>query len=157
MNRLTQYFFSKFLPVFLLITSFNLSAQSNWEAGVRFGDNFSIDATIPIGATPRLHPAVYFDRFGVATYFDWMFALSDGPTGLKFYPGVGPEFFFQDRFDFAVAGNFGVEYAFEFPMTIGFDWRPGFRLTNGSKWKSDNWGIIVRYRFNKGAKLVPAN
>ena len=157
MNRLTQYFFSKFIPVFLLITSFNLSAQSNWEAGVRFGDNFSIDATIPIGATPRLHPAVYFDRFGVATYFDWMFALSDGPTGLKFYPGVGPEFFFQDRFDFAVAGNFGVEYAFEFPMTIGFDWRPGFRLTNGSKWKSDNWGIIVRYRFNKGAKLVPAN
>jgi len=157
MNRLTQYFFSKFIPVFLLITSFNLSAQSNWEAGVRFGDNFSIDATIPIGATPRLHPAVYFDRFGVATYFDWMFALSDGPTGLKFYPGVGPEFFFQDRFDFAVAGNFGVEYAFEFPMTIGFDWRPGFRLTNGSKWKSDNWGIIVRYRFKKGAKLVPAN
>jgi hypothetical protein len=157
MNRLTQYFFSKFIPVFLLITSFNLSAQSNWEAGVRFGDNFSIDATIPIGATPRLHPAVYFDRFGVATYFDWMFALSDGPTGLKFYPGVGPEFFFEDRFDFAVAGNFGVEYAFKFPMTIGFDWRPGFRLTNGSKWKSDNWGIIVRYRFNKGAKLVPAN
>jgi hypothetical protein len=157
MKNLTTLFVLRLIPFFILIASTNLSAQSNWEAGVRFGDNFSIDATIPIGATPRLHPAVYFDRFGVGTYFDWMFALSDGPTGLKFYPGVGPEFFFEDRFDFAVAGNFGAEFSFKFPLTVGFDWRPGFRLTNGSKWKSDNWGITARYRFNKGAKLVPAN
>jgi len=146
-----------FLAFFLLISSTDLNAQSNWEAGVRFGDNWSVEATVPIGTTPRLHPAVYFDRFGVATYFDWMFALSDGPTGLKFYPGVGPEFYFGDRFDVAVAGDFGVEYAFKFPMTIGFDWRPGFRLTNDVKWKSNNWGFIVRYRFKEGAKLVPAN
>jgi len=157
MSHLVKCFISTCIPFILIITSVNLSAQANWEAGVRFGDNISIEATIPIGATPRLHPTVYFDRFGVATYFDWMFALSDGPTGLKFYPGVGPEFFFGNKFDVAVAGDFGVEYAFKFPMTIGFDWRPGFRLTNGTKWKSDNWGLIVRYRFNKGAKLVPAN
>ena len=86
-----------------------------------------------------------------------MFALSDGPTGLKFYPGVGPEFYFGDRFDFAIAADLGVEYSFEFPLTVGFDWRPGFRLTNGGTWKSNNWGIIARYRFKKGTKLVPAN
>lgn len=157
MKHLINFLITKCISVILLIGSLNVSAQSNWEAGVRFGDNFSIDATIPIGAIPRLHPAVYFDRFGVGTYFDWMFALSDGPTGLKFYPGVGPEFFFENRFDFAVAGNFGAEYSFKFPITIGIDWRPGFRLTNGSKWKSDNWGVIVRYRFNQGSKFVPAN
>ena len=60
---------------------------------------FSIDATIPISAAPRLHPAIYFDRFGIGTYFDWMFSISGGPTGLKFYPGVGPEFFFENDFD----------------------------------------------------------
>lgn len=157
MKQPTKQLILKFLTFLLFIASINLSAQSNWEAGVRFGDNWSVEATIPIGTTPRLHPAVYFDRFGVATYFDWMFALSDGPTGLKFYPGVGPEFYFGDRFDVAVAGDFGVEYAFEFPMTIGFDWRPGFRLTNDVTWKSNNWGFIVRYRFKEGAKLVPAN
>jgi len=157
MNIPSRVFPSIFLIIFLLLTSIKVSAQSNWEAGIRFGDNWSAEATIPIGTTPRLHPAVYFDRFGVATYFDWMFALSDGPTGLKFYPGVGPEFFFGDRVDVAVAGDFGAEYAFKFPLTIGIDWRPGFRLTNGTKWKSNNWGITARYRFNKGAKLVPAN
>ncbi|MCK5464927.1 MAG: hypothetical protein KAI95_18000 [Bacteroidales bacterium] len=34
-----------FVPV--LIVS-DLKAQSNWEIGARFGDNFSIDMTIPI-------------------------------------------------------------------------------------------------------------
>ena len=155
MKQSTKQLILKFLTFSLFIASINLNAQSNWEAGLRFGDNWSVEATIPIGATPRLHPAIYFDRFGVATYFDWMFALSDGPAGLKFYPGVGPEFYFGDTFDVAVAGDFGVEYAFEFPMTIGFDWRPGFRLTNDVQWKSNNWGFIVRYRFKEGAKLVP--
>ena len=157
MKTISRVLILKFLFLFFLLSSIESIAQSNWEAGVRFGDNWSVEATIPIGTTPRLHPAVYFDRFGVATYFDWMFALSDGPTGLKFYPGVGPEFYFGDQFDVAVAGDFGVEYAFKFPMTIGFDWRPGFRLTNDVKWKSNNWGFIVRYRFKEGAKLVPAN
>ena len=52
--------------------------------------------------SPRLQPVVYFyDRLGAAAYFDWMFKLSDGPEGLKFYPGVGPEFYFDNQFDFA--------------------------------------------------------
>ena len=60
----------------------NVQAQANWEGGVRFGDMFSIDATIPIGARPRLHAAAYFSNdFGLGGYFDWMFALNDGPAG----------------------------------------------------------------------------
>ena len=125
-------------------------SNSNIEAGVRFGDNTGIDATIPLGISPRLHPTVYLDYFGVGTYFDWMFALTDGPVGLKFYPGVGPEFFFENDFDFNIAGNFGVEYAFKFPLTIGFDWRPGFAVTNDFDFYTGNWGIMARYRFKEG-------
>lgn len=137
--------------------STTLKAQSNWEAGVRFYDNFSFDATIPLAAAPRLHPAVYFDRFGVATYFDWMFALSDGPSGLKFYPGVGPELFFEGDFDFHVAGDFGAEYSFDFPLTIGIDWRPSFRFTNNSDFRADNFGFIARFRFGEGVAFKKAN
>lgn len=143
--------------IFVLSAGTQLKAQSNWEAGIRFGDNISADLTVPIGAAPRLHPAVYFDRFGVAGYFDWMFALSGGPTGLKFYPGVGPEFWFENSFDFDIAGNFGVEYSFKFPLTIGFDWRPGFRVTNSFRWKSGNWGLMARFRFGEGVKFTKAN
>lgn len=144
------------VSAFLLSTA-ESKAQANWEVGARFGDNISIDMTIPLAASPRLHPAIYFDRFGVGGYFDWMFALSGGPNGLKFYPGVGPEFFFENSFDFHIAGDFGVEYSFDFPLTIGFDWRPGFKVTEGFDFKTGNWGFSARFRFGEGVKLVKAN
>jgi hypothetical protein len=131
-------------------------AQSNWEAGVRFGERYSLDFTIPLAAAPRLHPAVYLDRFGVGGYFDWMFALSEGPTGLKFYPGLGPEFFFEHHFDFNIAGNFGAEYSFDFPLTIGLDWRPHFAVSDKFRFNSNNWGVMVRFRFGEGVHFVRA-
>ena len=141
----------------MLITSIGtINAQSNWEAGIRFGDRWSADITIPMGHA-RFHPSVYFDRFGIGAYFDWMFAISDGPQGLKFYPGVGPEIWFGNDVDVAIAGNFGAEYCFKFPLSIGFDWRPGFTLTNDFKWKSSNWGFMARFRFGQGSKFVETN
>jgi hypothetical protein len=141
----------------LLMNPADLKAQANWEIGARFGDEIAIDMTIPLAASPRLHPAVYFDRFGIGAYFDWMFALSDGPTGLKFYPGVGPEFFFENSFDFHIAGDFGVEYSFDFPLTIGFDWRPGFAVTEGFDFKTSNWGFLARFRFGEGTRFVKSD
>ena len=130
-------------------------AQANWEAGIRFGDVFAIDATIPLSAKPRLHAAAYIDNnfFGLAGYFDWMFSLDGGPTGLKFYPGVGPELYFGDDFNFGIAGDFGAEYSFDFPLTVGLDWRPGFMVTNGMDFYSGNWGVIARFRFGEGVKF----
>lgn len=124
------------------------SAQSNWEAGVRFGDNFSIDATFPLSKAPRLHTAFYLDNdFAIGTYLDWLFALDGGPTGIKFFPGIGPEFYFGDGFDLGIAGDFGVEYSFDFPLTIGIDWRPGFIITNNFNGHTNNWGLTARFRF----------
>ena len=149
-NIFTVFAIASFISFVSIVDS---KAQSNWEVGMRFGNNISIDATIPLAAAPRLHPAIYFDRFGVASYFDWMFSLSEGPTGLKFYPGVGPEFWFGDNFDFDIAGNFGAEYSFDFPLTIAFDWRPGFRLTNSFAFNADRWGFSARFRFGEGVKF----
>jgi hypothetical protein len=142
-----------------MFMSNNVRAQANWEGGVRFGDMFSIDATIPIGMSPRLHAAAYFSSdFGIGAYFDWMFSLDGGPTGLKFYPGVGPEFFFvPDNFQFNIAGDFGAEYSFDFPLTIGFDWRPRFETTNDFKFNAGNWGFIARFRFGEGVSFSKVN
>jgi hypothetical protein len=143
--------------VFLFVAGTStMNAQSNWEGGVRFGDRWSADFTIPLKSV-RFHPSVYFDRFGFGGYFDWLFAISDGPKGFKLYPGLGPEIFFGNNVDVAIAGDFGAEYSFDFPLTIGFDWRPGFTLTNDFKWKSSNWGIMARYRFGSGSRLVRTN
>lgn len=147
------------IPLILLAIGLGneLKAQSNWEVGARFADNIGIDATIPISARPRMHATAYLESFGLGGYFDWMFALSDGPSGLKFYPGVGPEFFFENDFNMNVAGDFGVEYSFEFPLTIGLDWRPAIRLTNDSNFSARNWGILARFRFGEGTRFVKAH
>lgn len=142
---------SLFLLGLLLLTQTEAQAQANWELGMRFGDRTSVEATIPIAAAPRFHPVAYVDgRFGLAGYFDWMFEFDGGPKGFKIYPGVGPEFHFGNDFDFDIAGDFGAEYSFDFPLTIAFDWRPGFRVTNDFKWKDNNWGFSARFRIGSG-------
>lgn len=146
------------LTISILCINPSINAQSNWEIGARFGDDFSLDLTVPLAKSPRLHGAVYFNNhFSLGGYFDWMFALSDGPSGLKFYPGVGPEFYFGSSFDVAIAGDFGVEYSFAFPLTIGFDWRPNFMLSNNMNFSSGNWGILARFRFGEGTKFVKSH
>lgn len=145
------------IVLFLFIAN-DSDAQSNWEAGIRFGDDWGIDATIPLSARPRLHAAAYFGNahgsdFGLGGYFDWMFSLEGGPNGLKFYPGVGPELYFGDNFNIGVAGDFGAEYSFDFPLTIGLDWRPGIMFTNDIGFHSGNWGLIARFRFGEGVRF----
>ncbi|WP_066630543.1 hypothetical protein [Labilibacter marinus] len=146
------------ITIIALAFVLNANAQSNWELGGRFGNDFALDMTIPLAKTPRLHGALNFDNnISMGAYFDWMFALEDGPSGFKLYPGVGPELYFNNGLDVAAAGDFGMEYSFDFPLTIGFDWRPHFMLTNKMKFNSNNWGLIARFRFGKGVKLVKAN
>lgn len=142
----------------MVFASVDLKAQSNWEIGMRIGPEIAVDMTIPLAKAPRLHPVIYVhENFALGAYFDWLFALESGPTGLKFYPGVGPEFYFHDGFDLGIAGDFGAEYSFEFPLTIGIDWRPGFMATDGFKFYSDNWGIFARFRFGEGVRFVRAH
>lgn len=142
----------------MLFLVISLSAQANWELGVRFGDDFAFDATIPLAKAPRLHPTVYvYNGIAIGTYFDWLFAVEGGPHGLKLYPGVGPEIYLDNDLDLAVAGNFGIEYSFDFPLSIALDWRPRIMLTDGGNFYAGNWGLIARFRFGEGMRLVPAN
>ena len=64
---------------------------------------------------------------------------------------------FGNRFDFRVVGDFGIEYSFEFPITIGFDWRPGVEFTNGAEFIAYNWGFTARFRFGEGVKFEKAD
>ena len=154
MKTLTIISTKVLLFIALILVLPDLKAQSNWEIGARYGNSFAVDATIPLKAF-RLHPAVYIDSdVAIGTYLDWLFALNGGPTGLKFYPGVGPEFYFYDGFDFAIAGNLGAEYSFEFPLTVGIDWRPNFMVTESFAFDGYNWGIFARFRFGEGTKFV---
>lgn len=156
MRKLRFTICSVLIITILSCLTMEVKGQSNWEIGARFGNNWGLDMTIPFKA-PRLHPAVYFGNdVAIGTYFDWLFSLEGDPYGLKFYPGVGPEFYFGNNFDIAAAGNFGLEYSFNFPLTIGFDWRPRFMLTDSFRFSGQNWGFSARFRFGEGVKFVKA-
>jgi hypothetical protein len=158
-----KLFLLSFIVVGAVFINSNSHAQSNWEAGIRFGDDFGVDVTIPFKA-PRVHLAAYFGNngitgndFGLGGYFDWLFALDGGPSGLKFYPGVGPELYFGTDFNFGVAGDFGAEYSFDFPLTLGLDWRPRIMFTNDQGFYAGNWGFIARFRFGEGVSFTRTN
>ena len=144
------------ISIVFIMASVKSFGQTAFEAGLRLGDQWgsevAIDGTIPLGISPRLHPTLYLGDGGVgfASYFDWMFALDNGPSGLRFYPGVGPEMLIFNDFELAVAGNFGVEYVFDFPLTVGFDWRPSWVFTgiSGNNFQAGLWGLTARYRFS---------
>ena len=151
-----RYFHKQIFIILILsmglffVSVHNSNAQSNWEAGIRFGDDFSIDATFPLSKAPRLHTGIYIENdFALGTYLDWMFVLDGGANHFKFYPGIGPEFYFGEDFDLGIAGDFGVEYSFKFPLTIGIDWRPGFMVTDSFNSYTNNWGFLARFRFVK--------
>ena len=149
--------YTTLIAAILLLMCTDMNGQSNWEIGGRFGNTWGLDITIPFAA-PRLHPAVYFGNdVVVGAYFDWLFDLEGDPYGLKFYPGVGPELHFGNNLDIAAAGNFGVEYSFGFPLTIAFDWRPRFMLTDQFDFNGKNWGISARLRIGKGVRFVRSN
>ena len=91
----------------------------------------------------QLHPDGYFGNdLAVGAYFEWLLSLKGDPHGFKFYPGVGPDFYFRNCFDLAAAGNFGVVYSFLFPLTIGFDWRHRFILTEQFRFKGTTGAFL---------------
>lgn len=86
--------------------------------------------------------------FYVTGIYDFIIA-SEG--NFNFYAGPGAEIGFYDNEDdsgleVAVAGQLGMEYNFNMPLTLSLDWRPAYYFQyNGFDWRGLALGI--RYRF----------
>lgn len=143
---------------FILIVSMSISyfasAQSDvsgkYELGVRVGSwggsGASIDGVMNLSRN-RIHADLGFfqDAFIAEAFYDWSLPVVEN---LSFYPGVGAGFaFVPDGFVMGIGGELGLEYAFEFPLSIGLDWRPMILLFNSSGFGYNNGGLNIRYRF----------
>lgn len=80
--------------------------------------------------------------------YDFILA-SEG--NFNFYAGPGVSLGYYDNdddngFNFAIAGQIGMEYNFNLPITLSLDWRPAYYFQyNGFGWQGLALGI--RYRF----------
>ncbi len=67
---------------------------------------------------------------------------------LKWYLGAGPSLgYLSKKLLFGVFAQVGVEYSFDFPISISLDYRPRFRLTPQTGFDADGIALSVRYRF----------
>ncbi len=134
--------------VMFFVSQNEAQAQTEgFEIGLRFANanSAAIDFAMPLGEN-RLHANANFFNggFGVTGIYDWQFAFGDG---FMFYPGIGASMAIANsNFGFALGGEVGVEYGFDFPLSLGVDYQPMFAITNGGGY-ADGWGINARWRF----------
>lgn len=154
MSKLKQIVIT-FIVIFLIINTsgainpYKKKAYQGYELGLRLGDNYgsgaSIDAMVPF-LFNRIHADLSFVDKGLvfAGLYNWRFAIADR---LLFYPGFGGLMFVGDKIRLGVAGEAGIEYVFDIPLSLGFDWRPVIGLMNSSGFNSGEFGLNIRYRF----------
>ncbi|MFY0628189.1 MAG: outer membrane insertion C- signal [Reichenbachiella sp.] len=144
--------------LFVLLAAITVSyvsqAQFVQEVGVRFGDvsgnNFAVDGLLATGEFSRIHANVSFgDGVGVDAIWDFLYKPVGAEEVLKWYVGAGPSMFIGDPFSLGISGEVGLEYEFNFPMSISADWRPTFVLLENTDFKAGGFGVNVRYVFGQ--------
>ncbi|WP_281614070.1 hypothetical protein [Flammeovirga sp. SubArs3] len=117
-----------------------------FEIGIRFWDDIGIDFCLNL-AKNRVHfTGTFGNRFNLSVYYDWIFNI-ENTNGLALYVGAGGKISFGDPTDFGIGANLGIQYAFDIPLSIGFDWRPTWWLTHGSNFSSGDYAFMARFRF----------
>ncbi len=132
-------------------SAFAKKTGNGTELGVRFlSDNYSqgigFDMAFASGSSNRFHPDVEIIGGGLAGNFlyDWLLPIPELPA-LVFYPGVGGGMWFGERFNASLVGEAGLEYRFDFPMTLGLDVRPRYDIIENQGFAA-GVGVVVRYR-----------
>lgn len=141
----------------LTVASNNIMAQqldNRFELGIRINSNdnpFSaaFDGVYSLSKGNRIHGnlGIGDGGIGVDLLHDWVFSF-DGNRRLVFYPGIGGSLYFiNDDIFLGLVGELGLEYRFNFPLTLGLDYRPAFYVIPSTEAVSNGLGVNIRYRF----------
>jgi len=132
----------------IMLFSTITSAQ---ELGIRWGDvsggDVAIDAVFSLGKFTRTHADVSFGNgVGIDLIFDFLYKPLGGEA-LNWYAGVGAFTVSDDPFSLGAVGEVGLEYRFDFPISVSADWRPYFRIVEDTDFNAGGFGLNVRYVF----------
>lgn len=124
------------------------------ELGIRINlDDGPFDAAFDgvynLSDANRLHANLGIGDGGIGAdlIYDWVFSFN-GNGRLIFYPGVGASLYFlSDDVVLGVTGEFGLEYRFDIPISLGLDYRPTFTVLPSTDFGTNSVGLNVRWRF----------
>lgn len=139
-----------------------VNAQARGRAiGIRGGNGGEISFQTALGSGNRLE--LDLGRTGlsggsnyygtqITGIYQWVKSLNDLGPGFNWYAGLGGTLgFYNNRstsntdFGLGIVGQLGIEYNFNIPLQLAFDWRPNFYF--GGHDGYDNAGFSLRYRF----------
>lgn len=103
-----------------------------------FNDNDAVEAGL-----------VFFNNTpALGAYYQYNGEIENA-DGLKWYFGMGPQFFFgKGATDIAARAMAGLDFRIpNVPLNISFDWRPYFRFNHGSEFIAARFGLGVRFAF----------
>lgn len=147
-----------FAVLLVLCVSSVVNAQTNDRAiGLRGGWGTELSYQHPLSGTTRLeiglgmHGWEHGD-FLISGVHQWLFAPNGG---FNLYAGLGPQlgsYWWKDEnkhtFGLGLAGQFGFEYNFDFPLQLTLDWRPSWSLIpSGRGFGYEGFALGIRYRF----------
>ncbi len=129
--------------------AFSASAQSR-AVGIRAAatPGAEISYQYDLGGANFVEADLGFFKHGfyLTGVYDYLIASEDR---FNFYAGPGATVGLYDDnsgFNMGIAGQLGVEYNFDLPITFSLDWRPVWNfMYGGFGW--EGVGFAVRYRF----------
>lgn len=132
-------------------SAFAKKTGNGTELGGRFivdqyAQGIGFDMAFAAAKKNRVHADIDLIGNGVAgnCLFEWLIPIPELPE-LVFYPGIGGGMWVGEGFNTSVVGEVGAEYRFDFPMTLGFDFRPRFDIIDNPGPKA-GVGFVIRYR-----------
>lgn len=150
------------LALTLAVSMFGIvNAQVEGKAiGLRFGGADANGAEIsyqhPLGDANRLELDLGVNGwgFGLNGVYQWVWDLSDLADGFNWYAGVGAglgNYKFKTNGDnelgVGILGQIGIEYNFDIPLQLSFDYRPGIYVVPHYNGSYDGICLSARYRF----------
>lgn len=150
------------LSIALLISAlcFTNAQVKGKSFGIRGGMGSELSFQTPMGNANRLeidggrtnlNSATNYSGIQLTGIYQWVWTLDEVGPGFNWYAGCGGTLGTysnnsNSEFGLGIVGQLGLEYNFNVPLQVAFDWRPNFYLDN----KHEGYGnsaLSLRYRF----------
>ena len=142
-----------FLFIAMFVFASSVSAQMSYSEknaiGLRLGYGAEVSYQRFISSTNRVEVdlGLMGKSLNASGIYQWVWDISS-VQGLGWYAGAGVGLGVWDK-DFAgsILGQIGLEYAFNIPLSLSLDWKPGVFIGEKTHFGFEGLCLGVRYRF----------